>query len=255
MRRVFRSRWTLATPTLAALALLAPSVLHAQTPSAQSAQTIDGIIAKNIAAKGGAEKWKSLESMKLTGTFTSQGMEMPVTIVAKRPNLMRQEMTVNGQQIVQAFDGTTAWMINPMMGATSPQEITGQQADMVEDQADFDGVLMDYKAKGYQVELVPPESSDDKRFNHLRVTKKNGQVQDFYLDAETGLDARSTTTFEENGREATVTSELSDYREVNGIMVPFSMKQSLNGQVIGQLTVKNVEFNVPVDAAQFAPPK
>lgn len=234
------------TLSFAALVLCAPAL---------RAQTADEVIAKNIAAKGGADKWKSLNTMKLTGSFTAQGMEIPVTIVAKRPNLMRQEMTVNGQSMVQAFDGTTAWMINPMTGGTSPQTITGQQADMVKDQADFDGVLMNYKEKGYEVALVPAESSDDKAFIHLRVTKKNGQVQDFYLDADTYLEARTTTSFEDNGREATFTTELSDYREVNGIMVPFTLKQSLNGQLIGQLAVKNVEFNVPVDEAQFAPPK
>ena len=242
MRRTSRVFLALA----GAIAVLAPS-LHAQT--------VDEIIAKNIAAKGGAEKWHSLQTMKLTGTFASQGMEMPVTIVAKRPNLMRQDMTIRDEHIVQAFDGTTAWMINPMMGSAGPREISGPQADLVKDQADFDGVLMDYKTKGYQVELVPPESPDDKSFYHLRVTKKNGQVQDFYLDAETGLDARSTTTLEQNGQQATVTSELSDYRDVDGIMVPFSMKQSLNGQTIGQLTVEKVEFNVPVDDSVFAPPK
>ena len=86
------------------------------------AQTVDEIVAKNLQAKGGAEKWKAVTSVKMTGKITMQGMELPLTVYAKRPNFNRQEVIVQDRQVIQAFDGTTAWLLNPMMGAKEPQE-------------------------------------------------------------------------------------------------------------------------------------
>ncbi len=43
--------------------------------------------------------------MKMTGTVTAQGMEMPLTVMTKRPNRMLQETTVQGTRMVSAFDG------------------------------------------------------------------------------------------------------------------------------------------------------
>src|ERR1044072_3507487 len=112
---------------------------------AASAQTADELVAKNLKAKGGLEALKAVQGMKITGRVTlpgaggGGGMEIPMTIVTKPPNRFRQESEVNGQKIVVAFDGTKAWMINPMMGQTAPQLIEGDRLAMVKQQADLDG--------------------------------------------------------------------------------------------------------------------
>src|SRR5687767_8552605 len=100
MRRSFAS----------AAALLAAIFLS----SVADAQTVDEIVARNLQAKGGAEKWKSITAVKMTGKVSLQGMELPLIVYAKRPNMSRQEITIQDKKIVQAFDGTTPWMINPM---------------------------------------------------------------------------------------------------------------------------------------------
>ncbi len=135
-----------------------------------------------------------------------------------------------------------------------PQELSGAQADSLKDQADFDGVLTDYKAKGSTVELVGTEDIDGRKAYHLKVTKKSGQIQHYFLDADSGIDLRVQTTLEQGGQQMNITSDLSNYQEVSGVMVPFSMKQSMNGMPLMQMTIEKVEFNVPMDDSIFKMP-
>lgn len=239
-----RRSLTLAAAVLAALTVAVPSY----------GQTVDEIVAKNLKAKGGAEKWKSVSSVRMTGRITLQGKELPMVVYAKRPNMSRQEFTIQDRKIVQAFDGATPWMINPMTGDT-PQEIPGPQADLARSDADFDGALMDYKAKGHVVELVGKEKVGTADVYHLKITKKGGHVQDIYLDAESGIELKTTTEMPGGGMKQTLETEMSDYKAIDGIMIPHTIKQSLNGMPVAQMTIEKVEFNAPLDDALFRMPK
>jgi len=89
--------------SLIALVVLAPCLL---------AQSVDEIIAKNVQARGGAEKLKSVQTIKSTATMSmGPGMEAPGVLIQKRPALARLEFTVQGLTAVQAFDGKNAWQI------------------------------------------------------------------------------------------------------------------------------------------------
>jgi outer membrane lipoprotein-sorting protein len=232
-----------------ALAALAALVLAA---GSASAQTVDDVLAKHYAAKGGA-KWQSVQSMRMTARIVTQGIELPMTIVSKRPNLMRQDMSFQGVSIVQAFDGTTAWQINPMMGSSDPAPIEGPMADALKDQADFDGSLVDYKAKGSTVELVGTEDLDGKKVHHLKLTKKDKKVQHYYLDAATGLESRVVVETDMGAGPVTVETILSNYQTVEGFPVPMSISQNApTGQVV--ITVEKVEFNVPLEDGFFKMP-
>jgi outer membrane lipoprotein-sorting protein len=216
---------------------------------------VDEIVAKYLAAKGGAEKLRAINTVKTTGRIKGPGGESPLTVWAKRPNMMRRDSTRDGQTLTIAFDGKTVWTVNSMMGST-PREITGQIAEMTrQDADDFDPVLLDYKQKGYTVDLVGTESVNGLPAYHLRVTKKNGRVQDIYLNTETLLESRITMKFDQLGKTGTAAIEFSDYKPVDGIMVPFSLRQSNNGQVVGEVIYKDVQFNVPIDDGIFTMPK
>jgi hypothetical protein len=80
-------------------------------------------------------------------------------------------------------------------------------------------------------------------------------IQHYYLDAESGLEVKMTMDAEQAGMKLKVDTELSDYRNISGRMVPFKMKQSTNGTPAGEITFETVEFNVPLDAALFAASK
>jgi outer membrane lipoprotein-sorting protein len=237
------------------LVISSAAAVFAQPAVSGALPTVDTLVAKNLQAKGGEAKLKAIQTMRMSGRVSIQGMELPMTIAAKRPNLMRQEMQIQDKRIVTAFDGQKAWMINPMMGTESAQELTGPQADMAKDQADFDGALVDWKAKGHTVELVGLEEVGGVKAQKIKVTKKNGQVQYFFLNPDTGLEIKTTTEVQQGGTTMTVETELSDYRSVDGIMLPHALKTSINGTPTASIIVEKIELNAPLDESLFSLPK
>jgi hypothetical protein len=230
--------------------LIAGALAVPAAVSATQLSPVDELLAKNLEAKGGA-KVRDLQSMKQVSSMSMQGMTATMTVYSKRPNRLRQEVTFGGQTVTSGFDGVTPWIVNPMTGSNRPIAVTGPQADMLREQGDFDGPLVDYKAKGYTVELLGLETIADRKLHHIRMMSATRQVVHLYLDAATNLEARRVTEVETTKLE----QELSDYRPVGGVMVPFSIRLMVNGVPQSEMKVQTVEVNLPMDEAIFRMPK
>lgn len=210
------------------------------------AQTAEEIVAKNLAAKGGEAKLKAVQTLRQTGTMTLQGQTAHLMTVSKRPNLSRQDISIMGTTITMAFDGTKAWMLNPLVGPDAI-EMPAEQAEMIKDQADIDGPLMDYKSKGSTIELVGIEDAAGKKAFHLRVSRKGLPPTELFIDTTSYLDVKAVTVVPGSG---TMEMTFADYRSVDGMTVPFSVKSSAAGMTLSELKLDKVEFNVtlPPDA-------
>jgi outer membrane lipoprotein-sorting protein len=234
---------------IAAALWLFPGLLHAQT--------VDEIIATNLRSKGGMEKIKATTSVRMTGSVVARdmsGRELTgtMTMVAKRPNLMRRDVDLGGQRVVNAFDGSALWMA---IGNAPPQQVPASQNAYSSQDAEFDSVFVDYKEKGHKIELVGKEMIDGASVYHLKVTKKGGPPQDYYLDAETGLEKKiSVTGRGPDGSQMVQVTEFSDYRSVDGGLVPFTLKQRQNTTLIATTTLDKVEFNIAIDDGFFRMP-
>jgi outer membrane lipoprotein-sorting protein len=238
------------------LVLIAVAGAYAQAPAPAQSPTVDEIIAKNLQAKGGADKWQAVKSVKMTGKMTAQGTEMPLTVYAMRPNFNRQEITMPAGKAIQAFDGTTAWVVNPMLGIETPQPVPGPAADLAKNSADFDGALLNYKAKGNTIELVGAEKLDGKDVYHLKVTMKGGPVQHYLLDAGSGIELRMSAEVDlGSGQKQTLTTDMTNYKQVNGIMIPHTVTQTAGSRTLLQWTINTVEFNSVPDDSIFRIPK
>ena len=233
------------------LILLIAIVGCAAVALAQSTTTADEIIAKNIAAKGGADKLRAVTSVRTSGHAKSARGTATLTMWTKRPSSMRQEIVTEGRTTVTGFDGTTLWAINPMLGPQA-REVKGPAADRAREEAsDFDSALLDYKEKGNTVEVVSAAAGAP---FHLRVTKKNGKLQDIYLNATTYLEEKVTSQVDQGLRKGIVTTELSNYKQVDGMMVPFTIRQIVNGQIEGEIIYERVQFNLPITDDLFKMP-
>jgi outer membrane lipoprotein-sorting protein len=223
-------------------------------PRAAAAQSADDIIAKNLAAKGGVEALNAVRAMRITATVRpTPEMTIPVTITTARPNKLKQETSVQGQVIVMAFDGQTAWSINPLVGSNTPTVVEGSDLDSLRTQADMDGPLVDYKAKGTTVELLGPETVGDKKTIKLKITRKEGTSQELYLDADTGLEVKAVNQVSRMGQTLTVESYFSDYRSVGGLKLAHTVLQKIGGQDV-TFTIDKVEILPEVDDAVFKMP-
>jgi len=238
---------------LALGALLAP-IAHADTAAAP--MTVDDILAKHYEACGGLAKMKAVNTMRVTGTITlGPGMEAPFTMERKRPGMRRMEFSLQGMTGIQAFDGSKTWSVMPFMGKKDPEVGTDEDNKNAQDDADFDGALVDYKTKGHTIELMGKEPVEGADAYKLKVTKKNGNIEYDYLDAETFLLVKTEGKVKRRGTEMEGETTFSDYKEVDGLMQPFSMESGAKEMPQKQkLTFTKIELNVPLDDARFAVP-
>ncbi|WP_229251088.1 outer membrane lipoprotein-sorting protein [Emticicia sp. BO119] len=215
------------------------------------AQTVDEIVDKHIAALGGADKLKSVNTMVAERSLSVQGMDIPNVSTLIVNKAVRSESTVMGNSMVQAFDGTSAWMIRPtMMGGTGePEDMPADQLKQLKGQLDPFGPLFNYKEKGNKVELVGTEKVDKKDNYHLKVTTAGGDVLDQYIDAATYLITKTKTSA--NGQDVEIS--FSDYKDVDGIKIAYTMDIANQMGNLAFITNK-IKFNSSVDEKVFKKP-
>ena len=218
--------------------------------------TVDQIVAKNIQAHGGMDKIKAVKSMRFTGKMTiGPGMEAPVTMVQKRPKEMRMEILVQGMTIVQAYDGSAGWIIMPLQGKKDAEPMGQDDLKDAEEQADMDGPLVDYKEKGNKVELMGKEAVEGGDAYKLKVTLKSGDIRYLYLDPDSFLEIKTASKRTIRGAEREMETTIGDYKEVEGLMLPFSFEAGMKDSPQKQkISIDKVEINPQVDDAIFKMP-
>lgn len=221
-----------------------------------AAQTADEIIAKNIAAKGGLAKLQAVKTIRMTGKMTiAPGVDAPIVMELKRPNAMRVDFTVQGMVGSQAYDGAKGWQLMPFAGSKVPQELSAEETALAAEQADLDGPLMDYKAKGNTVELLGKETIEGSVTHKLKVTLKNGVVRTFYIDAEHFLEIKEEARRTIRGTETETETIIGDYKEVDGMMFPHAVDAGVKGSPQRQkIVIDKIEINMPIDDARFKMP-
>jgi len=217
---------------------------------------LDEVIAKNVQARGGLEKLKAVQSIKSTANMSmGQGMEAPGVLIQKRPRLARLDFTIQGLTAVQAYDGKSAWQIMPFMGKKDPEPMSADETKEVEEMADLDGPLVDYKSKGHQVELLGKEKVEGTDAYKIKATLNNGDVQTIYIDSDSFLEIKEETKRTVRGSEQLIESSIGDYKDVDGVLFPFAMESGVKGsQEKQKLTITKIELNVPADDSIFKMP-
>ena len=238
------SRWALA------LALLAPQAVPG-TPS------LDELLARNLASRGGKERLASVRTMRLTGRMTvGPGHEAPVTIEMKRPNKVRLEFRVQGMTGIQAFDGEVAWNLPPFRGRDGAERLPEDETAAVRQQSDFDGPLVGWREKGLDVKLVAQESLGSEAAWRLSIGFPDGSTKDVWLDGERCLERKSESRRSVGDETLVGESLLYDYREVDGLVLPHGFENGPKGAAERQrLVITKVELNPELDDARFSVPR
>ncbi len=226
--------------------------------------TVDDILKKYYENSGGKAHWDSLKSVRMTGLVTVQGMEIPVTIIQTAAGQQKVSIKFQGQEITQvAFDGEKGWSTDFM---TQKAEKMSAEANTNTKQQvmDFPDVFRNYQAKGYLVQLEGKEMIEGREAFKIRLVKTpvklDGQEQEnivyYFFDPENYLPvAMRTTSLGGQTKGASVETLLDDYREVQGLLFPFSSSISYNGQPGETIKLEKIETNVTVDPKLFAFPE
>jgi hypothetical protein len=230
--------------------------LGALTALPVSAQTLEEVLARYVAARGGLDKIRAVKTIRMSGTMTAgPGVEAPFTQEVKRPDLRRLEFTLRGMTGVQAFDGETAWVMLPVPQAPPPRVLSPEETRAAEEDSDFDGPLVDYRQKGNQVELVGKEHLPGGEAWKLKLTLKSGSERYLYLDAQSFLEVRGEARRTVRGRDLEGEVIFSDFRAVDGLVFPYAIETGPRGSSRKQkLVIEKIELNVPIDESRFRRP-
>lgn len=234
--------------TLLGCLLLATTATLGQPPATEP--TLQEILDRHVAARGGLERIKALESLAMTGAVVAQGMELPLEALRKRPGQFFTEIDFQGMKIVQAFDGEKAWGLNPMAGAAEPAALPDSEGALFALQADFDGPLVDARRKRIQLELAGKEKVGERDAWKIAITYPGGQKETAYLDAETYLEIRRDGQTEAQGVVTDLTTDFLEYTDVEGVKVPSRWSFSTPMGPI-EIRIADVVANGELDTDRF----
>jgi hypothetical protein len=242
---------------MSALGLLRGLVLPlALVSAAASAQTLDEIVARALAARGGRAALAAVRTLRMTGHVTAgPGRTAIVRREIARPGRIRTEFVFQGTTGVYAWDGTDGWRVSPLEGSFDVQAMTAEEAAAAAEQADLDGPLVDPESKGGHVELVGTELLSGGAAHHLKVTSRSGTVRHLWVDAASGLVVRTLARRPVRGHDVEVETRLGDYRPTSGVEFPWSIDMGVAGRPRRlRIVVDAVEVNPALDDARFRRP-
>ena len=234
--------------------LLSLALTLAAVSAPVSAQTADELIQKYIEARGGAARLAAITSVRMVRTYGTFGANIPVSITKKRGGLYRSDQALQGRPtVVRGLDASGAW---ESVNGTVTRRPADQEQELRELDGDFDGFLVDYKAKGHIVEYVGREKAGGIDTHKLKVTLKSGATRHVYLDAMTYLERKQEGTMTLPDGKVPVILTFGDWRDVEGVKFPFAIDEervSFPPQTFAIYT-ERIELNPTVDEAMFAMP-
>jgi hypothetical protein len=146
-------------------------------------------------------------------------------------------------------------MLNPMQGRKDPEPMPEAALTQVDLQADMDGPLVDFKAKGSTAELIGKEKVEGADAYKIKLTLKTGDTLFIYLDADQFLEVQMDAKMTIRGTDVDSTTTIGDYKDVGGLMFAHAMESSQQGAPQKQkMTIQKIELNVPIDDARFKTP-
>jgi outer membrane lipoprotein-sorting protein len=285
---MFAKKFTLAMLVMSALCMVASADTKA-APAAKLSAT--EIVDKNVAARGGLQAWRAVKTVTMSGKMDAGGnqrptlptpgvkrpaqvpqtpvdqVQLPFTMELARPRKQRLEIEFNHKTAVQVYDGTNGWKLRPFLNRDDVEPFTAEELKTAATQSDLDGPLVDYAAKGTKVELDGSEKVNGHDTYKLKLTMKDGQTRNVWIDSETFLEAKIEGAPRRiDGKYHTVEIYLKDFRPVNGLqfphlletkVVPFKTDKPSSGigKAVERILIENVVVNPKLDEAAFRAPQ
>ncbi len=227
--------------------------------SARAAESADDLVAKNLAARGGAAKLAAISTLRLHGMFVAPGdFELSYLETRDREHgKVRYEQSIEGLTLVQGYDGKTGWRINPFEGRRDAERMSQDDTLALADDATIDGPLLAAKTSGSTVSYLGREDFEGTNAYKLRVTKRTGAEYVYYLDPDSYLEIKVVETRKLRGAQQVTLTEYGDYELVNGVYFPFAIESGPIDSTSAErqkITIESAQANVPVNDALFVMP-
>ena len=213
-----------------------------------TAQSLNEIV-KNFTVANKLDKITNLQTIKLTGKMSMMGMEMPMVIYMKNPNKIKSVATINGQEMIQVFDGEKGYMINPMTGSSTPVEMGENEAKQLLRSNVFQNYMDNY-LRNNQLALEGVENVDGKPAFKIKASIEGGNVIRIFVDKNSYLIVKTVADVNQGGMAMSLESIPTDYTETSGVLLPMTTTTSAAGmEFVYKYT--EVKVNEPIDDSIF----
>lgn len=229
----------------------APQASSAAPASAAALPTADQILNHYIQASGGRDAWMKLTTRVSKGTVDIPSMNMSGTVEVhdKAPNMTLATVMIGGGSFVQGYDGKVAWSSDPQNGL---RDLSDGELEETQRDADFYRPL-DMKTLYKSITVAGEEKIGDRDTYVLAAGSEGGSPDKMYFDAKSGLLVRVVGQRHTPDGVAQTQIDFSDYRDVDGVKLPYSVQQSV-GDVSYTINFSDVHHNHELDDAQFSKP-
>jgi len=200
----------------------------------------------------GQEKLVKTKTFTIYGKISTSGMELPFVQRMKNPDKFRVEMSMQGQKMIQAFNGESGWMIAPWI-SPDIQDLTGIQLKQAKEQTNIEGVLYNWEEKGHQAEYMGTEDMEGTEVYKIKLTKKEGDEIFYFIDSEAYVILKETRKMFVQGSEMEIESFPGNYEVFDGIVFPMSVKTNIMGQET-EVLFDSVKFDLELDDSIFVRP-
>jgi len=215
------------------------------------AQSLREILDKHFEAVG-QKKLIDKKNYVIKARIEQMGMELPMTMKMKRPNKFRMEMEMQGQKMIQVYNGEKGWVLAPWI-SPEPQALEGPQLRQAMEQADIDGELYNYEEKGHTADLIGKVKLGDNEVYRIKLTTKDGIVKNYYIDADTYLITTVKSTVNAQGQEVEVEQSMGDYDDIGGVLIARKI-ESKTPMGIAKIIIEQISFDDEIDDAIFDKP-
>jgi len=215
------------------------------------AQSLNDVLDKHFKAIG-QEKLADIQSFYIKAKVSQMGMELPMEMKIKKPEKFIMTIEMQGQKMIQAFDGQKGWMIAPWVSA-DPQELAGEQLNQAKSKVDMNGELYDFEKKGSTAELGGKVNVDGKDAFRIKLTTKDGNTKDYFIDANTYYITKVKTKVSAQGQTVDVEEIMSENKTIDGITMPMKI-ETKSPMGTGFILMEEIKFNEKFDDAIFKQP-
>jgi hypothetical protein len=223
--------------------------------------SVEQIIDRNIAARGGQAAWHDAKTLTLAGDIDAGGKPnhaLPYVLKEKRPHKTRLEIVFKDQTAVQVFDGAQGWKVRPFLNRNEVEAFTPTELKTaLADEQDIDGPLVDHAAKGTQVSLAGTDTIEGHPAYRLLLTLKSGEKRNLWIDAGSFLELKvEGEPRKMDGRLHKVAVYFRDYKSEHGLNVPHTQETVVEGyKQTYKMTVTKLSVNDAMDDTLFQKPQ
>ena len=203
--------------------------------------------------------WNNIDKVATvvaTGTSIQYGQETSFRQIQKRPDRAYMEVLLaDGQIIRQGYNGNSGWMLASWMNAVEPVELLGPDLTTIKNMGNIEGDLWNWQEKGHKLILAGIQDLAGKKVYRLKLTKQDGDIDEMYIDTETFILKKMIRKTSIDGADVDVEIYYDDYRNIEGIVLPFRIEQRLNNQQGMVINFKEIKLNIEVDDKIFEKPQ